>query len=244
MDYSDRVNSKKGAGGVADQNEANVHRKKRVRDLLTNQLLNLDNDPYVFKNHLGILECRLCLTTHVNESSYISHIGGKKHQLNLERRRLLDEKNNKPQVTNSDNILSINTAPKKTWNKIGKPEFNVSKIRDVSNYKVGLLINVKYPQATYEPLFVIENYYELSMKNQNITVSYLDTMSPNTDAEDIQPNDHQYLIISCEPYENICIIIPNREIDKSNDNSMSETFWWYWDSDVKEYYIQFLYKDV
>ena len=95
MDYSDRVNSKKGAGGIADSQEANVQTRRRIKELLTTQVLDLDNDPYVFRNHLGVLECRLCSTTHVSESSYISHLGGKKHQLKLEKRRRLDAKYNK-----------------------------------------------------------------------------------------------------------------------------------------------------
>ena len=92
MDYSNRVNSKKGAGGIASTEDQNVHSKKRVQELLATHILDIDNDPYVFRNHLGILECKLCLTTHNNESSYISHLGGRKHHLNLERRRILDEK--------------------------------------------------------------------------------------------------------------------------------------------------------
>ena len=91
MDYSERVNSKKGAGGIASKEDTNVYTKQRIKDLLSTHVLDLDNDPYVFRNHLGLLECKLCLTTHINESSYISHLGGKKHMLNLERRRLLDE---------------------------------------------------------------------------------------------------------------------------------------------------------
>lgn len=77
MDYSNRVNSKKGAGGIASAEDQNVHSKKRVQELLATHILDIDNDPYVFRNHLGILECRLCLTTHNNESSYISHLGKK-----------------------------------------------------------------------------------------------------------------------------------------------------------------------
>lgn len=34
----------------------------------------------------GQFECRLCLTLHTNEGSYLSHTQGKKHQTNLSRR--------------------------------------------------------------------------------------------------------------------------------------------------------------
>lgn len=242
MDYSDRVNSKKGAGGLADQQEANVHRRKRVKELLTESILNLDNDPYVFKNHLGILECKLCLTTHVNETSYLSHIGGKKHQLNLEKRRLLDEKSQKV-PKNLKNIVSISNIPKRKWTKIGKPQYKVTKIRDVTNYQMGLLVNVKYPKIVLEiePLFRFQNYYELSPKNQNMIVSYIDHNYPEDKDHDLET--YQYLVISAEPYENICLIIPgDKQIDRIGDK-MSDTYWWYWDKDIKEFYLQFLYKE-
>lgn len=38
------------------------------------------------KNHLGKYECKLCLTLHTNEGSYMSHTQGKRHQENLKRR--------------------------------------------------------------------------------------------------------------------------------------------------------------
>jgi splicing factor 3A subunit 2 len=38
------------------------------------------------RNHIGTYECRLCLTLHSNEGSYLAHTQGKKHQTNLARR--------------------------------------------------------------------------------------------------------------------------------------------------------------
>ncbi len=35
------------------------------------------------RNHLGSCECKLCLTLHTNEGSYLAHTQGKKHQDNL-----------------------------------------------------------------------------------------------------------------------------------------------------------------
>lgn len=242
MDYSDRVNSKKGAGGVADAQEADVHRKKRVKELLTSSILNLDSDPYVFRNHLGLLECKLCLTTHNNESSYLSHVGGKKHQLNLEKRRVLDDKANRVEGL-VKNGLSINSVPKRRWNKIGTPEYKVTKIRDPETFQMGLLIHAKYPQGVDEPLFRIQTYFELSAKNQNVVVSYHDRYHrDNGDVKDIkqEARDLQYVVILCEPYENICVVVPGGSIDVSEGQSRG--FWWYWDRDVGDFYLQFLYK--
>lgn len=248
MDYSNRVNSKKGSGGVADSHETNIHTRRRLKELLTTQVLDIDNDPYVFRNHLGFLECRLCLTTHVSESSYISHLGGKKHQLNLEKRRILDAKFNNKNQNNGNaqqinkNIVSISNTPKRSWSKIGRPAFKATKIRDPETLQMGILINVKCPKILQnkEPLFRLMSYYELSSKNQNITVSYLDKVKDSDDVEDA--NNFQYLVVSCEPYENICFALPNKEIDKPSGNEMSDSYWWHFDRDTKEFFLQFLYK--
>ncbi|EGV61836.1 CWF complex protein sap62 [Yamadazyma tenuis] len=247
MDYSDRVNSKKGAGGVADAENANVHRKHRVRDLLTTSLLNLDSDPYVFRNHLGLLECKLCLTTHNNEASYLSHVGGKKHQLNLEKRRLLDEKGSRFSTPVGGGV-SISTTPKRKWDKIGTPHFKVTKIRDPDTHRMGMLVHVTYSRATAEPLFRFQNYYELSAKNQNVAVSYHDKQAKDTQVAHTPADvrtataQSQYLVVSCEPYENICVVIPGTSpiINPSTDTKTDE-FWWHWDRDVGEFYLQFLY---
>ena len=43
-------------------------------------------DPYFMKNHLGSYECKLCLTIHIGEGSYLAHTQGKRHQENISRR--------------------------------------------------------------------------------------------------------------------------------------------------------------
>ncbi|CCE87063.1 Piso0_005600 [Millerozyma farinosa CBS 7064] len=244
MDYSGRVNSKKGSGGVADVQETKVHTKKRLKELLTTHVLDLDSDPYVFRNHLGLLECRLCLTTHLGESSYISHLGGRKHQMNLEKRKILDEKQNaKLRARNQHNdsaTISLTNIPKRSWSKIGRPKFKTTKIRDPSTLQVGLLFEVEAPQITVEePFFRIMSYYELSTKNQNIAVSFL---SRDAD-EETDSNSFQYLVFSAEPYENIAFAIPNREIDKPDQpGAMTSSYWWFWDNDIRVFFLQFLYK--
>ena len=44
------------------------------------------------RNHLGTFECKLCLTLHNNEASYLAHTQGKKHQSNLARRAAKEAK--------------------------------------------------------------------------------------------------------------------------------------------------------
>ncbi|GBL50057.1 CWF complex protein sap62 [Candidozyma auris] len=245
MDYSERVNSKKGAGGVADTAEANVQTKRRIKELLTSQVLDLDNDPYVFRNHLGALECRLCLTTHTNEASYISHLGGRKHALNLEKRRILDEKQNR-QARGDGTALAMNNVQRRTWHSIGLPVFKTTKIRDQETLQMGILVQVQCPRIKVkEPFFRLMSCYELSEKNQNISKSYLARNKTDyEDDDDLDPSKWQYLVISAEPYDNITIAFPaSQEIEKpSGTEQMSKCYWWYWDEDSKEFFLQFLFK--
>lgn len=226
MDYSGRVNSKKGGGGVADTAETNAHTKRRLQELLTTHVLDIDSDPYVFRNHLGILECRLCSTTHVNEASYISHLSGRKHQLNLEKRRRLDQRANN--TTNAPSY-SISNVPKRSWTTIGKPAFKMTKTRDPNTGKLGILVTINCPRAVEEPIFRLMSFYELSAANQKAV-------------GDSNPDKFLYLVVSAEPYENIAMAVPNRPIDKPDMDQISDDYWWHWDNDTKEYVIQITYK--
>lgn len=235
MDYSGRVNSKKGAGGVADVHETNVHTRLRVQELLSAQVLDLENDPYVFRNHLGMLECRLCLTTHVGEASYISHLGGRKHRMGLERRQELENRGSKTGAPSATGV-SISAA-KRRWEKIGRPAYHVTKVRHPGTLQLGLLVQVELPKmAVAEPFFRFLLYYELSSKNQNVSASFFDKNKGD-------PADFQYLVISGEPYENVAFAVPKGEIDRPEDPAAeSESYWWHWDDDKKEFFMQFFYK--
>ena len=77
--------SNPGSGGVASAQDSNVNRRQRLRELAL-ETIDLNNDPYFMRNHLGSYECKLCLTLHMNEGSYLAHTQGKRHQQNLKRR--------------------------------------------------------------------------------------------------------------------------------------------------------------
>lgn len=235
MDYSGRVNSKKGAGGVAGAQETQVHTRKRVQELLSAHVVDLENDPYVIRNQLGMLECRLCLTTHVSEASYISHLGGRKHRMGLERRQELENRGARTTVPSALGV-SI-SAPKRAWDKIGRPAYHVTKVRHPESLQMGVLVQVELPKMTVkEPFFRFLLYYELSAKNQNVGASFFDKNGGDA-------ADFQYLVISGEPYENVAFAVPKGEIDRPEDPSASsESYWWHWDDDKKEFFMQFFYK--
>ena len=78
MDMQNRPGAKTGSGGMASASEANLERNNRLRRLHM-ETADVSNDPYIMRNHLGSFECRLCLTLHTNEASYLAHTTGKKH---------------------------------------------------------------------------------------------------------------------------------------------------------------------
>lgn len=80
MDFQNRPGGKTGGGGVASWSESNRDRRERLRQLAL-ETIDLQKDPYFMKNHLGSYECKLCLTLHNNEGSYLAHTQGKKHQV-------------------------------------------------------------------------------------------------------------------------------------------------------------------
>ncbi|CAB4011766.1 splicing factor 3A subunit 2-like [Paramuricea clavata] len=91
MDFQHRAGGKTGSGGVASFSESNRDRRERLRQLAL-ETIDLNKDPYFMKNHLGSYECKLCLTLHNNEGSYLAHTQGKKHQQNLARRAAKEAK--------------------------------------------------------------------------------------------------------------------------------------------------------
>lgn len=93
--------------------------------------ITLQQDPYILRNHLGGLECRLCLTLHTNEGSYLAHTQGKKHQTNLARRAAKDSRD--PSLYAAQMAAHQASAQKlavatKSFIKIGSPGYQVSLI--------------------------------------------------------------------------------------------------------------------
>ena len=91
MDRQHREGSAKGVSGLASASDMNMLRRERLRKLQI-ETADVTNDPYIMRNHLGSYECRLCLTLHSNEASYLAHTTGKKHQQNVIKRKMRENK--------------------------------------------------------------------------------------------------------------------------------------------------------
>lgn len=225
MDYQNRVGSKFGGGGVASHSATNADRRERLRKLAL-ETIDLDKDPYFFKNHVGTFECRLCLTVHQNDGSYLAHTQGKKHQTNLARRAAREEKEGKARGQQIDPATGLPVGvvgagfggPKKNVIKIGRPGYKITKIRDPNTRQQGLLFQLQYPDITpgVEPKWQVMNAFTQRVEEPD--------------------RNFQYLLVAAEPYETCGFKIPARELDKRDDKQFS-----FWDPDAKEFWIQVMF---
>lgn len=246
MDYQNRVGSKKGGmliflsvllfcffgvtssdklfigGGEASWSQANASRRKRLQELALEHI-DLAKDPYIFKNHLGFFECKLCLTTHVTDGSYLSHTQGRKHQMNLARREAKEREHRKTEIDLSGTIQAQQNAnqPKRNIIKIGRPGYKITKIRDPVTRQAGLLFQLEYPEIALD---VVPRYRFMSAFEQKVET----------------PADRrfQYLVVAAEPYESCGFKIDAKELDQRPGR-----LWTYFDKDTKAYYLQLFFKN-
>ncbi|XP_038859425.1 splicing factor 3A subunit 2-like [Salvelinus namaycush] len=213
MDFQHRAGGKTGSGGVASSSESNRDRRERLRQLAL-ETIDINKDPYFMKNHLGSYECKLCLTLHNNEGSYLAHTQGKKHQTNLARRAAKEAKEAPAQPAPEKVKVEV-----KKFVKIGRPGYKVTKQRDPESGQQSLLFQIDYPEIAegIGPRHRFMSAYE----------------------QRIEPPDRrwQYLLLAAEPYETIAFKVPSREIDKAESR-----FWTHWNKDTKQFFLQFHFK--
>lgn len=121
VDRQNRPGARIGSVGVSSYEDANVDRRERLRRLAL-ETIDISKDPYFMRNHIGTYECRLCLTLHTNEGSYLAHTQGKKHQTNLARRAAREARDSVIQPA-----AKKNDTPKIRTIKIGKPIYRFKK---------------------------------------------------------------------------------------------------------------------
>lgn len=225
MDFQHREGGKTGTGGLLSQSEANAERRERLRRLAFENI-DLSKDPYFMRNHLGTYECRLCLTIHTNEGSYLGHTQGKKHQNNLARRAAREAAQSG--LTGPYNTLA--TAPtalpkvevqKRKFTKIGMPGHKIIKLRDPRTGSLGLLFQLHYPN--------------LPTRDDGPRYRFMSAFEQRVE----QPNRlYQYVVIACEPYETVAFKIPAREFEKTVEGG----FFTHWDMDSRIFVLQIMYK--
>ena len=217
MDQQNRVGSKFGGGGIAGRSETNADRRERLRKLAL-ETIDLNKDPYYFKNHLGGYECKLCLTAHANDGSYLAHTQGKKHQTNLARRAAKENEHAGPgldALTGRPMDTRHAVAVNRNIIRIGRPGYKVQKVRD-DRGRMGLFFQLSYPEID---------------KGNRPRYRFMSAYEQKVEAPD---KDWQYLVIAADPYEAVAFKIESREIDRSE-----ESFFDHWD--MPTYSLQFFW---
>ncbi|KAL6047624.1 CWF complex protein sap62 [Balamuthia mandrillaris] len=217
--------SKPGSAGIASDTNANVDRRERLRQLAL-QTIDLAKDPYIFKNHLGSYECKLCLTLHNNEGNYLAHTQGKKHQTNLARRAAREAKDSPaamvppPSITAKRNMMMM---PMMRMPKIGRPGYKVIRQIDPTTGQKSLIFEIKYPEIAegMQPRHRFMSAYEQKVELPN--------------------PKFQYLLFAAQPYETIAFKIPSWEIDRGGAGKDSKIYT-NWDRDSLTFTLQFHYK--
>lgn len=222
MDYQNRAGSKFGGGGVASTSATNADRRERLRKLAL-ETIDLDKDPYFFKNHVGSFECRLCLTVHQNDGSYLAHTQGRKHQTNLARRAAREQKEGRagtdPVTGLPIGMVGAQVSVRKNVVKIGRPGYKITKTRDPVTRQQGLLFQLQYPEISpeVEPKIRFMGPFEQKVEDPD--------------------KNFQYLLVAAEPYETCGFKLQARDVDRTNDR-----LWEWWDADLKEFWVQVMFK--
>ncbi|KAL1893579.1 CWF complex protein sap62 [Sporothrix stenoceras] len=230
MDYQNRVGSKFGGGGVASHSATNADRRERLRKLAL-ESIDLDRDPYFFRNHLGSFECRLCLTVHQNDGSYLAHTQGKKHQTNLARRAAKEQRDGLRKDIDPATGLPMGVAgagfgalgfgqngAEKAVVRIGRPGYKIMKVRDPATRQMGLLFQLQYPDIGTD---VTPRWQVTSAFSQRV---------------ETPDRQFQYLLVAADPYETCGFKIPARELDRRAGRTFD-----YWDRDAREYWVQVMF---
>jgi splicing factor 3A subunit 2 len=220
MDFQHRAVSKTGSGAPLSHDETNIERRERLRKLAL-ETIDLAKDPYFMRNHLGQYECKLCLTIHLNEGSYLVHTQGKKHQSNLAR-RAAKESLHSTSVNGGGSLISSKPQVKKhTGPKIGRPGYRVTKVKDITTHRLGLLFQIEYPEIT---------------KDMQPKHRFMSSYEQHVETPD---KAYQYILFAADPYETIAFKVLNGEVDRHEDRLIA-----YWDSETRQYTLQFFYNRI
>lgn len=209
--------AKTGGGGVASKEHENLARKERLRQLAMDTV-DLKNDPYFMRNHLGTYECKLCLTLHGNEGNYLAHTQGRRHQGNLRRRAAMESKKEaaKPRAP----IAATARATMRRRMKIGRPGYQITKQRDPVSKQFSLLFQIRYPEITE------------GLQPRHRFMSAFEQKKEKPDRR------YQYLLFAAEPYETVAFKIPNMPIDKEEGK-----FYTNWDKESHNFTLQLYFEN-
>lgn len=245
MDFQHREGGKTGSGGILTTGETNAERRERMRRLAL-ETIDLEKDPYFMKNHLGSYECRLCLTLHTNEGSYLAHTQGRKHSANLARRAAREAKTQafsfggaveqaqaSLALLKASSVINAGATARPVFPRIGRPAYRIVPLRDPITAYRGIRIQLYYPQielmlpglpALNDPLHPRHPMHR-----------FMSAWEQRVEKPDRR---YQYVVIAAMPYETVAFKVPAKELDVAN----TELHYAHWDADNKIYTLQIMYK--
>ena len=234
----DKEFNKIGTGGYSSISMINLERRDRLRKIAA-ETTDLMKDPYFYRNHMGIYECKLCLTIHNNEGSYLAHTQSKKHQTNLNKRKVIEAKHNLliQEIKNEQKEKMENLKIK--YIKIGRPAYRIMKEKDFMSHKRKIKFEIDYPliKENITPQFRIMSELEVNtQKNGNNEDDDINNKINDEEKNKIE-NKYHYVVFAAEPYENIAVRIPNMPLDYNTEKHFS-----YWDEGKKIFYLTLNYK--
>ena len=234
----DKEFNKIGTGGYSSISMINLERRDRLRKIAS-ETTDLMKDPYFYRNHMGIYECKLCLTIHNNEGSYLAHTQSKKHQTNLNKRKVIEAKHNLliQEIKNEQKEKQENLKIK--YIKIGRPAYRIMKEKDFMSHKRKIKFEIDYPliKENITPQFRIMSELEVNtQKNGNNENDDINNDINDEEKNKIE-NKYHYVVFAAEPYENIAVRIPNMPLDYNTEKHFS-----YWDDGKKIFYLTLNYK--
>jgi splicing factor 3A subunit 2 len=171
----------------------------------------------------GSYECKLCLTLHRDEGSYLAHTQGKRHQTNLARRAAMQAK--KMGMPDALAIVPVPSTkakivPRKAP-RIGRPGYKVTKLRDPETGQKSLKFEILYPE--------IEENFQPRHK----------FMSAFEQRVEMPDKRYQYLLFAADPYETIAFKIPRDEIER---DPTSGKYSYNWDKEQKIFTLHIFFK--
>lgn len=221
-----------GTAGILSKSLRNVDRRNRLRKI-AEQTIDLKKDPYFYRNHIGVYECKLCLTIHNNEGSYLAHTQSKKHQTNIGKRKYIEAKTFLRTQDYKNEQKQVQETLKIKYIKIGRPAYKIIKEKDHITHKRKVKFEIEYSLISngVTPQFRIMSDIEVNAEKTKENNNIIDTNDSNT------MNKYHYVIFAAEPYENIAVKIPNLPIDYNPEKHFS-----YWDETKKIYYLTLNFK--
>lgn len=220
--------SKPGSGGIPSSQQSEINRKSRVYALTSD----VSKDPYLTKNHLGTYECRLCLTIHTTEGSYLVHVNGKKHNENLTRRaaklasQSQHEYNASTQTKDKTSEVQVKSHAKL---RIGRCGYKIVKQYDRASHSDSILLQLTYPALSSSSISssLLEEIGDVQPRHRFMSSYEQHIEKPDSTV--------QYLVIACVPYDTISFKIPNRPIQR-------ESIITHWDTKTAMFTMQFSFQ--